>query len=110
MLFSWVGMSTVPEVVVARHSGMRVFGLSLLTNPVDLTEVPGVKAEVLAESRGEKLPPKEQHQTVNHEEVLETANKVAVALQALMKMVGCLESGLGEGMRRLIDTFGDRRS
>lgn len=28
------GMSTAPEVVVAAHCGLRVFGLSLITNKV----------------------------------------------------------------------------
>lgn len=43
-----VGMSTVPEVVVARHMGMRVLGLSLITNSAtgDETEVVN-HAEVL---------------------------------------------------------------
>ena len=27
-----IGMSTVPEVLVARHAGIRVFGMSVITN------------------------------------------------------------------------------
>lgn len=49
-----VGMSTVPEVVVARHGGMRVLALSLISNSL----VGG-------------------HQLVSHEEVLE-AGRAAV--------------------------------
>jgi purine-nucleoside phosphorylase len=48
-----VGMSTVPEVIVARHGGMEVFGLSIIT---DL----GVEGKIF---------------NVSHEEVLEVAMK-----------------------------------
>ncbi|HET8911110.1 MAG TPA: purine-nucleoside phosphorylase [Ktedonobacteraceae bacterium] len=47
-----VGMSTAPEVVVARHMNMRVLGISLITNPAtgdDAAEVVN-HAEVLAEA------------------------------------------------------------
>lgn len=49
------GMSTVPEVMVARHCGMTVFAFSLITNEC-ITDY---------DAQGE----------ANHEEVIETANK-----------------------------------
>lgn len=38
-----VGMSTIPEVVVARHMGMRVLGVSLITNSATGQEIDEVK-------------------------------------------------------------------
>ncbi len=44
-----VGMSTVPEVTVARHAGMRVLGISLITNSATGDETQEINhAEVLA--------------------------------------------------------------
>jgi purine-nucleoside phosphorylase len=43
-----VGMSTAPEVVVARQCGLRVLGLSLITNPADgQTTVPVSHSDVV---------------------------------------------------------------
>ncbi|XP_059161530.1 purine nucleoside phosphorylase-like [Physella acuta] len=58
-----VGMSTVPEAVVGRHSGMRVFGVSLITDMVDLDV-------------GSQFQ-------VTHEEVLKTANERAQLMQKM---------------------------
>ena len=51
-----VGMSTAPEVAVARHAGMRVLGISLITNLALPDGPPANHEEVLA--AGEAVKPK----------------------------------------------------
>lgn len=58
-----VGMSTVPEVIVANHSGMEVFGISCITN---------MAAGIL-------------DQPLNHEEVIETTTRVKADFSGLVK-------------------------
>jgi len=58
-----VGMSTVPEVIVARHCGMKVLAISCVTNLAA-----GISS-----------------QPINHEEVLETGERVRGQFVALLK-------------------------
>lgn len=60
-----VGMSTVPEVIVANHSSMDVIGISCITN---------MAAGIL-------------DQPLNHEEVIETTQKVKAEFLSLVKLV-----------------------
>lgn len=52
-----VGMSTVPEVIVARHGGMEVFGLSVITDlgGKDVTEVPSHEEVQMAAKTAEPV-------------------------------------------------------
>jgi len=53
-----VGMSTVPEVIVARHAGLRVLGLSTITNvgfPDALSETTGHNVLAVAAAAAGKL-------------------------------------------------------
>jgi purine-nucleoside phosphorylase len=60
-----VGMSTVPEVIVANHMGMKVLAISCVTN---------MAAGILP-------------QKINHQEVLETGARVRSTLVELLKKV-----------------------
>ena len=60
-----VGMSTVPEVTVARQVGMRVLGLSLITN----------------------MATGDPHAVVNHAEVLSTADRARTQFATLVRGV-----------------------
>lgn len=60
-----VGMSTVPEAIAARHQGMRVAGISCITNyGAGMTE-----------------------EAINHEEVMETGARVAEVFKELLRRV-----------------------
>jgi purine-nucleoside phosphorylase len=60
-----VGMSTVPEAIAARHQGMKVLGISCITN---------FAAGMTASS-------------INHEEVMETGIRVATIFGELLRRV-----------------------
>jgi len=84
-----VGMSTVPEVVIARHCGIRVLGLSLITNRVAQGLSKDCKAMALSHINGTPAPmhtdPVEL--VASHEEVLESGRVRSLAMQGLVSKI-----------------------
>jgi purine-nucleoside phosphorylase len=60
-----IGMSTVPEAIVARHMGMKVLGISCITN----------MAAGISDS------------PINHDEVMETGNRVKATFTLLLRHI-----------------------
>jgi purine-nucleoside phosphorylase len=60
-----VGMSTVPEAIIARHQGMKILAISCISN-----YAAGISGE-----------------EINHEEVMETGRQVADTFKTLLKKI-----------------------
>ena len=65
-----VGMSTVHEVIVARHMGMEVLGISLVTNPAAGVAPSGKQAEI-----------------IHHEEVMDIGRQTEARFAALLTAI-----------------------
>lgn len=79
-----VGMSTVPEICVARHMELKVLAFSLVTNCCTLEEVPRGDAPEFEGKTEKELVEMMQEGKANHAEVLEAGDAAAKDLQELV--------------------------
>jgi inosine/guanosine/xanthosine phosphorylase family protein len=79
-----VGMSTVPEIIVARHSGIKILAFSLVTNKAVLQSVPRGDDPALSSMSPQELVDHLSKGKANHEEVIEAGREAAKDMQVCM--------------------------
>lgn len=87
-----VGMSTVPEITVARHSGLRVLAFSLVTNSAVLEAGPRGDDQALATMTTEELEKFLGQGKADHNEVLQAGVEAAIDMQVRIARLDMLRS------------------
>lgn len=82
-----VGMSTVPEIIVARHSGIRILAMSLVTNNAVLAPGPRGDDPAIAKMSVEELNEYLSRGKATHEEVMEAGKDATKDVVALVRQV-----------------------